>query len=186
MDKNLLSGFDNVDVTKHLLAELHDDLHERVARFHMLADQSRDLALNGAMIPGGTNAYQAWIEARGSFINGHFIATVLLCQGLMEHLLASDLEGRLDPVELPPRATAKTIRAKAKEVGLISDEEEQDLERLEGLRNPLTHYRHANHPEHIDRQSLTEGVQSRKILERNAIYAISLTMRILGKSPFRL
>ena len=100
------------------------------------------------MIAGGTIAYRAWTEARGSFIDGRSVATVLLSQGLMEHLLASHLEGRLDPIELPDRVSAKVIRGTAREVGLITIEEERKLEELEGLRNPLTHFRHGNHPEH--------------------------------------
>lgn len=186
MAKNLLSGFDDVDMAQHLFAELHDDLHGRVARLHMLTDLSRELSMQGAMLPGGTITYRAWTEARSSFINGHFVATVLLCQGLMEHLLASELEMRLDPVPVSGKATGKTIRRLSRESGVITAEEDQELERLASLRNPLTHYRGANDPEHIDQQAMQQRSASDAILERDAVFAVTLALRMLAKPPFRL
>lgn len=186
MEGNLLSGLDDLDLAQQLIAELHNDLRSRVGRLHMLMDMNRDLGLKGAMISGGTSSYHAWIEARASFINGHFVATVLLCQGLMEHLLASAMALQLDPPSLPNHASARTIRKRSRESGLITEAEERELERLEGLRNPLTHYRDANDPEHIDQQAMAENAYSDAILERNAVFAITLTMRILAKPTFRL
>lgn len=186
MDRNLLSGLDDVDMVQHLVAELHDDIRGRVGRLHLLADLSRDLSIGGALLPGGTISYRAWVEARASFINGHFVATVLLCQGLMENLLASELASRVDPVPLRDKATARETRKRSREVGLISEDEETELERLESLRNPLTHYRQANDPEHIDQQAMLATAHSDVILERNAVFAITLTMRILAKPSFRL
>jgi len=186
VNRNLLSGFDDVDMAQHLIAELHDDLRGRVARLHMLTDLSRELGMRGAMLPGGTITYRAWNEARSSFINGHFVATVLLCQGLMEHLLASELEMRLDPVPVPGKATGKTIRKLSRESGVITAEEDQELELLASLRNPLTHYRGANDPEHIDQQAMQQRSASDAILERDAVFAVTLALRMLAKPPFRL
>lgn len=186
MERNLMSGLDDVDMAQHLLAELHDGLRGRVARLHMLTDQSRDLGMRGAMLPGGSITYRAWTEARSSFVSGHFVATVLLCQGLMEHLLASDLDMRLDPVPVSPKATARESRRLSREEGLITSEEVRELERLESLRNPLTHYRKANDPEHIDQQAMRGRIDTDAILERDAEFAITLTMKMLSKPSFRL
>ena len=186
MSRNLLSGLDDIDLAQHLLAEFHDDIRGRIGRLHMLTDLSRSLGIGGAMLPGGTISYCAWTEARQCFISGHFVAAVLLCQGLMENLLASELASRLDPIDLPDRATAKKIRAKSLEAGLITEIEERDLERLESLRNPLTHYRDANDPEHIDQQAMQEYTFSGSLLERNAVFAITTAMQMLAKPSFRL
>lgn len=186
MGRNLLSGLDDLDVAQQFLAELHDDIRGRAGRLHQLADLSRELGLGGAMIPGGTITYRAWTEARASFINGHFVATVLLCQGMMEHLLASDMEMQLDPVSIPPKASAKMIRQRSREVGLITPDEERELELLERMRNPLTHHRKVNDPEHIDQQALQENAHSNDIIERNAVFAITLVMKILAKPSFCL
>jgi len=50
---DLLSDLTDLDFARLLLAEMHDDLHGKVARFRMLTDFSRDLGLNGTMIFGG-------------------------------------------------------------------------------------------------------------------------------------
>jgi hypothetical protein len=55
------------------------------------------------MMPGGETTYNAWQEARTSFIHGNYIATVVLCQGMAEHLLAAQLELGLAGESLPTR-----------------------------------------------------------------------------------
>lgn len=85
---DMFSPTSDVGFMKLLLAELHDDLPDKVARFRQLADLSQQLGANGTMFSGGQESYQAWLEARSSFVHGNYIATVMLCQGLAEHLLA--------------------------------------------------------------------------------------------------
>jgi hypothetical protein len=53
----------------------------------------------------GTVAALAWGEARSSFVNGNFVATVLLCQSMVEQLLASFLSSGLESDDLPRRVT---------------------------------------------------------------------------------
>lgn len=55
------------------------------------------------MIFGGSPAWHAWVEARSSFVHGNFVATVLLCQGLMKQLLAAYLHARLLIEDLPEK-----------------------------------------------------------------------------------
>lgn len=86
---DLLSDLTDLDFARHLLAEMHDDLHGKVSRYRMLTDLSRDLGPNGTMTFGGQAAHFVWIEARSSFVHGNFAATIQLCQGLVEHLLAA-------------------------------------------------------------------------------------------------
>ena len=186
MDRNLLSGFDDVDLAQHLIAEFHDDMRGRIGRLHMLTYLSWSLGIGGAMLPGGTISYRAWTEARQCFINGLFVATVQLCQALMENLLASEMESRLNPIDLPDKATAKKIRAKSREARFISEDEERDLECLENLRNPLTHYRNTNDPGHIDQRAMQEDVFSDSLLERDAVFAITTAMRMVAKPSFCL
>jgi hypothetical protein len=65
---------------------------------HQLVDLSDTLGSSGTMLFGGEITDRAWREARWSFIHGNFAATVLICQGLAEHLLGSYLhcDGNLD------------------------------------------------------------------------------------------
>jgi len=66
----------------------------KVRRFRYLHDLGEE---NGrrTMLFGGHVTYNAWIEARSSFVHGNYVATVLLCQSLIENLLAAFLHGGL-------------------------------------------------------------------------------------------
>jgi len=50
------------------------------------------------------------IEARSLFIHGNFIATILLCQSLVENLLASYLRDGLYTENLPEKITFEKRR----------------------------------------------------------------------------
>jgi hypothetical protein len=89
--KDLFSDVPDLDLARQLLGELHDDLPGKVTRFRLLTDLAADLGLQGTFMPGGQSAYLAWSEARSSFVHGNFVATIQLCQGLLEHLLAAFL-----------------------------------------------------------------------------------------------
>src|SRR4051812_37357556 len=97
---DLLSNVTNISIMQFLLEDLHDDLLGKVQRFHYLNDLGEK---NGrrTMLFGGQMTYNAWVEARSSFVHGNYVATVLLCQSLIENLLAAFLHGGLMS-ELPP------------------------------------------------------------------------------------
>ena len=98
------------------------------------------------MLFGGEITDAAWREARWSFIHGNFAATVLLCQGLAEHLLGSFLHAALLIDDLPKRVSfAETLR-RCQDRKVISDRDATDLRRLMELRNPLSHFRDLNDP----------------------------------------
>ena len=50
MDKNVLSGLDDVDVAQILIAELLDGLRERVARLHRSGPEFLDGTLDGILL----------------------------------------------------------------------------------------------------------------------------------------
>jgi len=54
---DLLSDLSDMDFVRHLLADLHDDLPEKVGRFRMLADLGGQMGRSGTMIFGGHAAY---------------------------------------------------------------------------------------------------------------------------------
>jgi hypothetical protein len=86
---DLLSNVSDIALVRLLLADLHDDLQGKVTRSHYLSDLSDDLGSHRTMLFGGHVTYNAWIEARSSFVHGNYVATVLLCQSLVENLLAA-------------------------------------------------------------------------------------------------
>lgn len=183
---DLLSDLSDLDLVRHLLADLHDDLPEKIARFRMLADLGGQMGRSGTMIFGGSAAWHTWVEARSSFVHGNFVATVLLCQGLIEQLLAAYLYAGLLIEDLPAKIKFSQTLARCRERDIITLDDEQDLRRLMNLRNPLSHFRTINDGSHLERRSFDESTTPERLLEHDAIFAVGLAVRMLAKPEFRL
>jgi hypothetical protein len=184
--QSLFSPLADVDFFRHLLADLHDDLQGKVARFRQLADLSADLGAGGSMIPGGHVAYAAWVEARSSFVQGNLVATVMLCQALAEHMLASEIALGLDSPPLPRKVNfSETLRRCVLE-NVISVTDAEDLRRLMSLRNPLSHHQPIDDPSNLDRRSIDSQEPARKHLVGDATFAMSMAVRLLALPRFRL
>lgn len=56
---DLLSDLSEMDFVRHLLADLHDNLPEKVSRFRMLTDLGGQMGPSGTMIFGGHAAMRA-------------------------------------------------------------------------------------------------------------------------------
>lgn len=181
---DLLSGITDVGAMRVLLADLHDDLRGKVARFRYLSDLGMQLGSYGTMLYGGHVTYNAWTEARSSFVHGNSLATILLCQSLAENLLAAFLH--LGPSELPRRVTFDETLRRAKDAGLLTDDDVRDLKKLAGIRNPLTHFRDVEDEQNLVRRSMTTGELADDILKNDASFAISLAARLLSKKVFRV
>lgn len=183
---DLLSELSDLDFVQHLLAEMHDDLPGKVSRFRMLTDVGREMGPNGTMIFGGHAAYYAWVEARSSFVHGNFAATVLLCQGLVEHLLAAYLHAGLMIDDIPERIPFRETLRRCSDQDVISDQDVADLQKLMDLRNPLSHFRHVHDASNLDRRSIDTGQHAMDLIRHDAIFAIGLAVRMLAKPAFRL
>lgn len=185
LQRELLSEISDVALLRHLLADLHDDLQGKVTRFKFLFDLGVELGTYRTMLFGGHVTYNAYVEARSSFVHGNYVATVLLCQSLVENLLAGFLHGGLMD-ELPPRIQFDETLGRCRVNGLLTDEDVTDLKKLASLRNPLTHFRHVNDAHNLDRRSIATGRLAGEILSADAWFAVSLATRMLAKEPFRL
>lgn len=183
---DLFSDVSDLDLVRQLLADLHDDLPGKVSRFRQITDLGRELGRNGTMVFGGHSAYLAWTEARSAFVHGNFVATVLLCQSLVEHLLAAFLGAGLLQDDLPQRVSFRETLKRCRDHNLISDEDASDLGRLMDLRNPLSHFRHVYDESNLDRRSLQSGEHPEHLIRRDAEFAIGLATRVLAKAPFRV
>lgn len=183
---DLLSDMSDLDFVRHLLADLHDGLPENVGRFRMLADLGGQMGRSGTMIFGGYAAYHAWVEARASFVHGNFVATILLCQGLAEHLLAAYLHAGVLVDNIPERIQFADTLRRCRERDVISDQDVTDLRRMMDLRNPLSHFRHVDDGSNLDRRSIDTGVSAEELLRRDAIFSIGIVVTILAKPAFRL
>jgi hypothetical protein len=138
------------------------------------------------MIPGGETAATAWFEARSSFVSGNFIATILLAQGLAEHVLAAEVSMGLSEVELPKRISFSQTLELCAERGFLPDDLLTDLRRLMALRNPLSHFRDINDPENLSRRIMDSRQSAEMHLFNDAAFAIGVTVRMLSLRPFRV
>lgn len=184
--QTLFSPLTDVDFFRHLLADVHDDLPGKVARFRQLADLSMELGSYGTMIPGGETAHSAWVEARSSFVHGNFVATVMLCQGMVEHMLAAHLAMGLSSKPLPEKIKFPETLRRCLADGVISGREAEDLRRLMQLRNPLSHYRDINDESNLSRRSLDTLTPAQEHLLTDATFAISVAVRLLSLPIFRV
>jgi hypothetical protein len=183
---DLLSDLSDLDLVRHLLVDLHDDLEGKVSRLHLLADLSETMGKRGTMIYGGPAAYLAWVEARDCFVHGNFVATVLLCQSLVEQLLAAYLHVGLLVDKIPEHIKFRKTLSLCRERNVISDEDVKDLEHLMSLRNPLSHFRHVDDAGNLERRSMTGGDRPDELIRRDAHFAIGLAARVLAMPAFRL
>lgn len=184
--RELFSEFQDIDLVKTLLADLHDDLAGKVARFHHLADLSTALGPEGTMLPGGETAYRAWIEARSSFVHGNYVATVMLCQGLAEHVLAADLDMGLDREELPKKIAFRETLRRCRAKGSITESLADELNSLMALRNPVSHYRGIDDSSNLSRRVIDSGVTAAEHFVGDASFAISVAVSVLTLPAFRL
>lgn len=182
----LLSNLNDVEIVRILLADLHDDLDAKVARFHQLADLSMVLGKAGTLLPGGEVAFSAWVEARVSFVHGNYVATVMLCQGLAEHVLAAELAFGLKSEELPKKISFQETLRRSQTRGVLSQVDVDDLYRLMELRNPLSHFRAIDDPSQLSRRVLDSKLSAQENLLSDATFAISVAVRLLALPKFRL
>lgn len=183
--KEMFSPLRDLQAAQWLMAELHDDLPGRVARFQQINDLCANLGIKGAMIPGEV-AYYAWFEARTSFVNGNFVATVMLCQGLAEQMLATHLTLSLQASELPKKISFHDTLDRCVNQGVINSSLAGQLKKLMGLRNPLSHYRSIDDPESLSMRALESQAPAHVTLLGDAIFAIGVAIDLLALPDFRL
>jgi hypothetical protein len=138
------------------------------------------------MLAGGETTYAAWTEARTSFIHGNYVATVLLCQGLAEHMLAAHLAIGIHGEKLPNRISFQDTLRRCLERNEITQKDADDLRHLMTLRNPLSHYRSVDDPSNLSRRVLDTMVSAESHLFSDASFAISMAIRLLALPAFRL
>lgn len=183
---DLLSDADTLNLAQMLLADLHDDLPNKIARLRQLADLSSTLGPGGTMMPGGEMAYNAWVEARSSFVQGNYIATVLLCQSLAEHLLAAHISLGLDADRLPKRITFRETVRRCIALSVFDEAFSIELLDMMEMRHPLSHFRDLDDPSNLSRRVLDTRIPANEHLRRDASSALATAIRLLSLPPFWL
>jgi len=107
-------------------------------------------------------------EAGECFINGHFIATILLAVAFIEHTLTDELSAK---GAAAPFASA--IKA-AREQQLFPEAILEWTDKLRLRRNPFCHRKPEGHKHSFGARFLTRREHPQKILEEDAKEALSL------------
>lgn len=139
---------------------------------------------NGYMLYGGFGSLAPWDEVRRAFINGEFVATVLLGQAFLEQTLAGylDLLGG-DSVR---RAGLAEILTDFRHRGWITDTDFDVLDGVRRLRNPYVHYRDVQHKDNLGRRVMTEREDYEVLIERDARAVIRALLHLLNRYPFAM
>ncbi len=110
-------------------------------------------------------------EARDCFVEGHYIASLVLAVAVIEHIITDCLvERSLAHYGL---AFADAIRV-ADHADIFPSELLARADRLRQVRNPFTHRKSNSHQHSFGNRFLAERVHPRTILERDAKDALSL------------
>ncbi|OQM76610.1 hypothetical protein [Manganibacter manganicus] len=184
--RDLFSDTGALGFVQILLAEMHDDLLGKVARFRQLTDLSKTLGPGGTMIHGGEVAYTAWTEARNSFIHGNYIATVMLCQSLAENLLAAYIDTDLEAEKLPKRVSFNDTIRRCVSKGVFDKSFSGELITMMNIRNPLSHYRDLEDPSNLSRRVLDSRLPAIAHLMGDASFALAIAIKLLSLPPFWL
>src|SRR5215211_7137293 len=108
----------------------------------------------------------AWDDLRRAFIDGSYLAAILVGQAFLENLLAGLLEWQK---ESPGRrAGLAQILKRTYDLGWLTDDEFARLDALRRLRNPYAHYRGLRRSESLTRRAMETGEAPLTLVERDA------------------
>lgn len=110
-------------------------------------------------------------------LHGNFVATVMLCQGMAEQMLASHLAIGIDAKPPPKRVRFDQTLERCLDEGVISKRDAEDLDRLMSLRNPPSHYRGINDESNLERWAIDARITVREHPLADASFAIAATRK---------
>ncbi len=119
-------------------------------------------------------------------MHGNFVATILPCQGLAEHLLAAYLHASVLVDDIPERIQFADTCRRCRERDVIFDRDVTDLRRMMDPRNPLSHFRRVDDGSTLDRRMIDTGVSAEEPRRRDAVFSLGLVVTILAKPAFWL
>jgi hypothetical protein len=118
-------------------------------------------------------------EIKNVFVDGAFIATILLSAAFIEHWLSSLARSKGFEREAA-RGLSATIKCLRRE-GLVHDYLLEKADALRKLRNPFVHLQAFENPDRVTQRAILEGKHPIVILEESAKQAVSLMCTIAVK-----
>lgn len=169
-----------VTVDEWLLAEDDASRSSRSARLAFVVQASGPPS--DMLIPGGFVPVRALEETKWCYINGQFLACIVLCQAILEHVLAGQfsLMGKDSLI----KKGFERLCDEALANHLISCSEHRALANLRLLRNPYVHPKRINDPTRLERRMMTEKRSQEDIIEGDARQALLAVLRLMTRYPF--
>lgn len=133
---------------------------ERAERIRWISQ----FAIDGILI-GKVEVMSLLNEARGTFIDGHYIATLLIATAGIEHVISENL---LKKVKCKKRLALDSALLMAEENALFSVKLLADADRLRLLRNSFTHLKSDAHKHNLSNRFKERQCHPRAILEEDA------------------
>lgn len=158
-----------------------DDAKSRPTRVRRLDDLLDILPMpsDGLSFLGGEASETCFGEVRRCYLDGSYMAVVLLCLAYVERELAAALYAA--GWEAAKKARLRDILEKAHEDGVLSEREWRTYEELAHLRNSHAHFRAPGNPESMMARTVEENALPREVLAKDAKRAIQAMARIVGR-----
>jgi hypothetical protein len=153
---------------------------ERLERLKWLVEVHPD----NAWFATAPETYFVFSEVKNTFVDGSFVATLLLCLAFIEHWLACKLISR--GFENEAKEGLNSMLKCLKRERLMHDYLIKKVDRLRKLRNPFAHLKSIDHPYSLPQRMYKENKHPMKILEEDAKEAVSLMYTISVKIGFGL
>jgi hypothetical protein len=124
--------------------------------------------------PGGLTAKLVFEEMRFCFLYGQFLASIVLGLAYIERTLASEFyaAGRND---LERAGIAQLLR-EAQLVGMLTNAEAGEIDRIRMARNPVIHFRRPLDDESIEYRSISNNEQPYDLLDSDARAVVHMAM----------
>jgi hypothetical protein len=175
--KNLFD--EEIDARSELERDLYDDdafsFQSRLARLEYL---------HNVYPPGycmmSLEMYYLFTEARYSYVNGQYIATILLSQSLIEQWLCGVLIEKGYPVK--ENAGLSEIIKSLRKHHLLHNLLVDKIEYLRKIRNPFVHLKPMTHPDNLDHRSINQGIYHQVLAEKDAREALALMYEIVQRA----
>lgn len=150
-----------------------ESLSARVERINYL----RKITPSRMGLMGSMDLVFVFQEAKSSYVNGQFIATLLLAQAFIEKVIQSQMEAKGYPgVNRGLKYMVKYCR----DSNLLPSVVLNKIDYLRNIRNPFTHLKPNDYPYHLDiRIYRSKKMVPYKVLEDDAKEALSTMLTVL-------
>lgn len=163
----------DIDELKYVLESIDEEhFKERLERFIWL----------NKTIPGDyacfskLETYVVRNEAWQTYVNGHYVATIVLSQAFIEHWLAAKIEEK--GFVKQSKLTLKKQIQFSREYNIVHPYLLDLMNQIREIRNPFTHPKKLDHKHSLTNRSIAKELDIELVLKKDAQKAITLMFHL--------